>query len=62
MHDYEKYQQAANERKRWQKNMMNQEYENSIKLKNDLRRQEQQMDKAMGVLSGLPGIGSNYEK
>jgi len=40
--------QAANERKRWQKNMMSQEYANSIQLKNDLKNREKSIDLQLG--------------
>ena len=38
--DYDKFLMAADERKRWQKNMMSQEYENSIALRRAMKERE----------------------
>lgn len=43
--DYEKYLKAQKERKMWQKDMMNQELEQSIALKKAIDQRERNIDK-----------------
>ena len=43
--DYEKYLKAQRERKMWQKDMMNQELEQSIQLKKAIEMREKNIDK-----------------
>lgn len=59
--DYEKYLVATEERRRWQKNMMNQEYNNSIALRKAMQEHEKLLDKNGNPLNTLKGVGDNYE-
>lgn len=53
--DYDKYLQAAEERKRWQKNMMSQEYENSIALSRAMKDRERSLGQHGDPLNSLAG-------
>lgn len=59
--DYEKYLAANEERRRWQKNLMNQEYNNSIALKKAMQEHERLVDQNGNPLNTLKGVGDNYE-
>ena len=62
--DYEKYLAAANERKRWQSNMLNQDYGAAVNLKKQAYDQERIAEREQGVMNTLPGVasGANYAK
>lgn len=60
--DYEKFLKANEERKKWQKNLMNQEYNNSIALKRAMAEQEKLLDKNGNPLNTLRGVGDNYQR
>lgn len=60
--DYEKYLQAANERKRWQSNMLSQDYGAAMNMKMQAKEQERMAEREQGVMNTLPGVasGANY--
>jgi hypothetical protein len=61
--DYEKYQQAAAERKRWQSNMLSQDYANAANVKKQAAQHEKRADVEAGNFNtlGIAG-GSNYAR
>lgn len=60
MTDYEKYLKAQNERKKWQRDMMNQELEQSINLKKAIADREMQIEKIQDNYKSLGRVGEYY--
>lgn len=62
--DYEKYLAAANERKRWQNNMLSQDYAKAADVKKRAAEHEKAADREAGNLNTLGGVasGSNYAR
>lgn len=58
--DYDKYLKAQNERKKWQREMMNQELEQSINLKKAIANREMEIDRIQDDYKSLGGIGNYY--
>ena len=60
--DYDKYLQAANERKRWQSNMLSNDYAQAQNVKKMAAQHEKQADRESGVMNTLGAVatGSNY--
>ena len=60
MSDYDKYLKAQNERKKWQRDMMNQELEQSINLKKQIANREMEIDKIQDNYKSLGRVGDYY--
>ena len=62
MTDYDKYLKAQNERKKWQRDMMNQELEQSINLKKAIAQREMEIDKIQDNYKSLGRVGEYYSE
>lgn len=60
MSDYDRYLKAQNERKKWQRDMMNQELEQSINLKKAIAQREMEIEKIQDNYKSLGKIGDYY--